>query len=58
LILPLPYIIVKTAGKYKAKNSIYCLTPKSVKQYGGAKRRPPRSGDKNGEFISPFLLEN
>jgi len=37
---------------------IYCLTPKSVKQYGGAKRRPPRSGDKNGEFISPFLLEN
>jgi len=27
-------------------------------QYGGVKRRPPRSGDKNGEFISPFLLEN
>jgi len=25
---------------------------------GDAKRRPPRSGDKNGEFISPFLLEN
>jgi len=30
----------------------------SVKQYGGAKRRPPRSGDKNGEFISLFLLED
>ena len=28
-----------------------------VTQYGGVKHRPPRSGDKNSEFISLFLGE-